>query len=142
MPSSHSALSTLQYRVSLGLCLAWASDIKMQPPVTDQGLTLPASLYIQFSYMAQVRALVQNRTAALDKHASSGSFRSLSHAYASIRALGAANRHTAIMARGRGPTGRMAIGLDGTREAAWRVIRHQSSVDSSDSWRMKSSCRP
>lgn len=60
---------------------------------------------------------------------------------ASNRALGAANRHTAIMARGRGPTGRMAIGLDGTREAAWRVIRHQSSVDSSDSWRMESSYR-
>ncbi|KAL6831725.1 hypothetical protein V8C40DRAFT_237070 [Trichoderma camerunense] len=60
---------------------------------------------------------------------------------ASNRALGAANRHTAIMARGRGPTGRMAIGLDGTREAALRVIRHQSSVDSSDSWRMESSYR-
>ncbi|KAF3074418.1 hypothetical protein CFAM422_003274 [Trichoderma lentiforme] len=45
------------------------------------------------------------------------------------------------MARGRGSTGRMAIGLDGTREAVWRVIRHQSSVDSSDSWRMESSYR-
>ncbi|EHK18563.1 uncharacterized protein TRIVIDRAFT_69923 [Trichoderma virens Gv29-8] len=42
------------------------------------------------------------------------------------------------MARGQGPTGRMAIGLDGTRE---QLESHPPSVDSSDSWRMESSCQ-
>ncbi|KAL7908357.1 hypothetical protein GGI35DRAFT_59665 [Trichoderma velutinum] len=116
MPSSCSvytpdcALPVRQRFPRLGFCLGFCLGFRHATTSDGPRSHTSRSPSIAVSHMAKV----QNR--ATEKHASSGCFRSLSHVYACNWALGATNRHTAIMARGRGPTERMAIGLDGTRE--------------------------